>query len=861
MTLASLPIDALCEEVRLAVARGNRLIVEAPTGSGKSTRLPPMVHSALPEGAGQIIVLQPRRIAARMLAKRVAWEQQTALGDGVGYQVRHENRTGPATRIVYVTEAILLRRLLRDPRLRSVAAVIFDEFHERHLYGDVSLAMLRRLQQDSRPDLRLVVMSATLATDTLQTYLPDATVVRSDGRTFPVTIEYLKAAEFKPNTYGREPEAWELAVRACRRLCAQHCSGDVLIFMPGAYEIRKTTEALQSVMGGGFVVLPLHGEMPPDAQDKVMERDARRRIIVATNIAETSLTIDGVELVIDSGKVRLPGHDLNRGINTLWIEKISRASAEQRAGRAGRTAPGLCCRLWTEADHSARPAFTEPEIKRLELSELLLLMFSAGIGDPFQFEWFEAPPAKALENAVHLLRGLGALSQQGFEPTAIGRCMADLPLHPRYARMLLAACAQDCLPEVALACAITQGRSVLLPLRNRSEEDSRLEKLAGAEPLWSDIWLEMQAVQFASDCNWNIDACRSMGIHLQGCRTAVQVMRQLLSIIRSPDKPDSHSLQRQHDSDTPISERIAKCLLLGFADHLAVRLNASSLRCALPGGKRGEVSPHSYLKDAPLLVAAEIEEFQTGKEVTVRLGMNTAIQRQWLQELFPLDFRTIAETVFDPSARKVFARRSVCFRDQVLESTETGAPDPGAAAGILAKEVMAGRLVLKNWGEKTEELLRRIQFIALQCPELGVAPLDDPSRMLLLESLFYGYDSYKAIKDLPVVPALLDWMGPGAQQLLDRYAPERIQLVRGYAARIRYEADGQAVVSATIQQFYDTPAQQLLIGGGKVPLVVELLAPSRRPVQITRDLDNFWTNSYPSIRKELKGRYPKHEWR
>ncbi|MCD8483905.1 MAG: helicase [Verrucomicrobia bacterium] len=797
-----------------------------------------------------------------MLAKRVAWEQGTTLGELVGYQVRHENRTTAQTRIVYVTEAILLRRLLKEPDLRTIGAVIFDEFHERHLYGDVSLAMLRRLQQTERPDLRLAVMSATLATRALEGYMPEAVVLRSEGRTFPVTVEFVKAQEIKAAAVVRnEPDLADLAVRVCRRLCSEHLTGDVLIFMPGAYEIRKTMEGLQRVMGGGFRILALHGDMPAESQDAVMERCQQRRIIVATNIAETSLTIDGIELVIDSGRVRQAAHDVHRGINTLWIEKISRASADQRAGRAGRTAPGHCCRLWTESDHAARPEFTEPEIRRLELSELLLLMLAAGVGDPHEFPWFEVPPVKALDNSLTLLRRLGALPEVGYEPTALGKAMAALPLHPRYARMLLAACERDCVEAVALACAVAQGRSVLMPLRNRDDEDARIEMLCGGEEIWSDIQLEMLAVHAASNNDLNTDFGRRWGIHIQGCRLAVQVMRQLLSLCARGVVTQSQDIGNEVCSVQPLSERIAQCILLGFVDHLAIRTDSSSLRCALAGGRRGEVSPHSHIKKAPLFVAAEIEEFQAGRDVTVRLGMNTVIERVWLQALFGGEFSETIDTTFDPQMRRVVSRRNVSFGDLILESGEAGEVDKSAAASILAHEVEAGRLVLKNWGEKADELLRRIQFLAMHCPELGIAPLDQEARLLLLEALFYGHFSYKSIKDLPVIPALLDWAGPGAGDLLDRYAPERIQLAKGFNARIRYEADGRAFVSGTIQQFYDTTAEQLRVAGGKVALIVELLAPSRRPVQVTSDLDNFWTTSYPSIRKELKGRYPKHEWR
>src|SRR5688572_2633427 len=406
MSPRELPIYELETAVVASLRAQGRLIVQAPTGSGKSTQIPQMLwrHGLLGE-RGEVVVLQPRRLAARMLAKRVAEEAGTNLGEGVGYQIRLESRVSERTRIRFVTEGILLRQMSFDATLRGVSAIVFDEFHERHLYGDISLARALQIQQSIRPDLKLIVMSATLDAGALKTYLAPCDVLVSQGRSFPVRIEYLpKAVNFE-----HEP-VWDVAARECERVAAA-TNGDMLVFMPGAFEISRTVQAIQGSRAlREFVTFPLHGELPPEQQDRAVARYESRKIIVSTNVAETSLTIDGVTTVIDCGLARVARFDPHRGINTLLVEKISVASAEQRAGRAGRTAPGVAVRLWTEREHGQRAPQELPEVKRLDLSEVVLTLKASGIDDVFGFPWLEKPDAKALERAETLLEDLGALS-------------------------------------------------------------------------------------------------------------------------------------------------------------------------------------------------------------------------------------------------------------------------------------------------------------------------------------------------------------------------------------------------------------------------------------------------------------------
>jgi ATP-dependent helicase HrpB len=488
-----LPIYEIECEIISCLENDRRLILSAPTGSGKSTQVPQMLlkHGLL--GGGQVVILQPRRLAARLLAARVASELGVRLGDEVGYQIRFENVTSPKTRIRFVTEGVLLRQMINDPQLPGVSALIFDEFHERHLYGDITLARSLDLQEQHRPDLLLAVMSATLNAGELEKYLSPCATLSSQGRMFPVEIEYL------PHRLGANgPPVWELAAEEFSRFAGNGGAGDVLVFMPGGFEISQTIEAIRHTSEAkGYVLLPLHGELPPRDQDAAVARYERPKVVVATNVAETSITIDGVRLVIDSGLARMARYDANRGINTLLIERISQANADQRTGRAGRTAPGKCVRLWSRAEHDERAPHELPEIKRLDLAEIVLTLKAADVDDLRKFRWLEKPDEISLAHAEELLEDLGAVGHDK-KITGIGRKMLAFPLHPRYARMLLAAQEFGCVRQACLVAALTQGRDLLLRHCGREVESTR-EDLLG-EKASSDFWILMRAWNYAA--NW-----------------------------------------------------------------------------------------------------------------------------------------------------------------------------------------------------------------------------------------------------------------------------------------------------------------------------------------------------------------------
>jgi ATP-dependent helicase HrpB len=844
MNPRDLPIYELADEIVRSLTAQPRLILQAPTGSGKSTQVPQMLLDRGLLGEGEVVILQPRRLATRLLASRVAFERGGRLGDEVGYQIRFDKVASKKTRIRFVTEGILLRQLLQDPGLRSVAAILFDEFHERHLYGDITLARALHLQETNRPDLKLVVMSATLESDKLEKYLSPCPVLTSSGRMHPVAIEYLP----KP-VRGEKYPIWDLAADELERLVSQ-TEGDVLIFMPGKYEITRTISAIRAARASDRVLaLPLFSELPPAEQDAALAPSAKRKVIVATNVAETSLTIEGVRVVIDSGLARIARFDPRRGINTLFIEKISRASAEQRAGRAGRTAPGHCLRLWTESEHLERAPQELPEVKRLDLAEVVLTLKASGIEEIAAFRWLEPPDPKALENAEQLLDDLGAIAAGKL--TSLGRRMLAFPVHPRYARMLLAAQEQGCVRSVALIAALPQGRNLLRRAEGKQMREEREDFLGSDDE--SDLFILLRAFRFAEKNNFDPRRSAPLGIDAGAAREAGQLWEQFLSIARS------EGLEVEEREPQPGA--IARCVLAGFPDQVAVRVDQGTLRCTLVYHRRGVLARESVVHRARLLTASEIREIESSDgERQVLLTLATAIKEEWLREFFPAAVVEKTEVAYDPSLRRVVGRSLILFHDLVLSEKKTERVPAAEAAAILAREVMAGNCPLKKWDHGVEQWIARLNFAATTFPELELPPISEADRALLIEQVCQGATSYKEIKERPVAPVLKSWLSAAQAAGLEQLAPERIRLPNDRNARISYGAAQAPTIAARIQDLYGVE-NGLTIGHGRVPLRIEVLAPNHRPIQITDNLASFWRESYPKIKQELQRKYPKHRWR
>ncbi len=862
MPASNLPIEEIRPALLAALTAPERpaILIKAPTGSGKSTQVPQMIlDSGLLPADQRIVVLQPRRIAARMLAVRVARERGVKPGQEVGWQVRFENMTSAASRIVFVTEGVLIRQLLRDPDLAKVGCVVIDEFHERHLDGDLCLAWIRALQRQRRPGLRLVVMSATLTPAPLEDFLAPSRLLTSEGRTYPVKVRYQNSLR-QPNQLP-EP-VWDQAARAAEDLVKDPAfSGHLLVFMPGAYEIQKTMQALQAKPAlRGRLIVPMHGELPPDQQDAAVAPSERPKIIVSTNVAETSLTIEGVRAVIDSGLARVAAYDPRRGLNTLTIQKISRASAEQRAGRAGRTGPGIAVRLWPEREHSHRAESELPEVHRLDLAEALLALkvvqpswlHSQTTGNQddcptLKIDWFEPPPEASLQRARDLLHALGALDADD-QLTTLGRQMTRFPLHPRFSRLLLAAAENGCLREAAVCAAAAQGRDLLVspkpgaakPREDFSERDDLSEFQAVLR-----AFTHAEAVRFAPD------SCIPYGIHARACAEAARARDQFLRIARDA------GLELNETAAEP--EALARTLLAAFSDHLGCETGRGSRVYELAGGYRGHLEKDARIKPPPLLVAAEVVEIQ-GKALQVRLNLVTEAREDWLRELFPGDFHSGQRAVWDAVNRRVMNREETRFRSLVLSSRERGEPDPTTAAALLADEIEAGRLQLPNWNERVEQWITRVNGLAQWMPELEIPAIGPEDRRLILEQVCHGCTAYRQLKEREVFPALHQWLNPMQRDLLDRYAPERLQIKKDRSAKITYAPDAPPAISVILQQLYDM-TESPRIAAGRITLTVHLLSPAQRPIATTGDLARFWKEGYPLVKKDLKGRYPKHEWR
>lgn len=876
----SLPIEELREEIVTSLQTSNRLIIEAPTGSGKSTQVPQFLLESGILGQGRVVILQPRRLAARMLAARVAQERSSPLGQEVGYCIRHDLQYNSETKLLFVTEGILLRQMLEDSSLSNISTLIFDEFHERHLYSDISLMQALRLQEAKRPDLKIIVMSATLDTSALADYLQPCVVLRSTGRTHPVEITYLKQEP-------AEEKLWDLAANAASSMLSI-TPGHLLIFMPGAYEIGRTITTLRTALPSDIALFPLHGELPPADQDLAVRPSTVRKVIVTTNVAETSLTIDGVTGVIDAGMARTARFDARRGMNTLLVEKISCSSADQRAGRAGRTAPGHCWRLWTERDHARRSLRDVPEIHRVDLAEVLLLLKKLDL--PLSANWLEAPQAASFEKAEMLLHDLGALDHEG-KITERGHRMLAFPTHPRYAAMLLAAEKCGCVRAVALMAAFTQARPLLLRT-DRNTEETRRDLFGGGS---SDFLVLSRVFSWAQRNDFRTDACRKLAIHADAARQVSRIFEQFLNLARAQglvDRPlsklaaasevqgafgaqprsvyentreASTGATQQFAAAVEFSmgsdEAIAECILAGFADQVARRRSAGTHLCDMVHGRRGLLVKESAATESRLLVATEIHEIgQSSGDVRIQLSMATAIDEGMLRKIFPDDFSDKRELGFDIMTHRVVEKKEKVFRDLTLESiTRDITPSPEAST-VLAQGIMEAELPLPSWNEEAPSWIHRWQWLHRFHPELDLPAWTEELHSTAFQQCCQGALSYREVKDRPAVPALETLLSPAQRASFARLAPVTYALPGGRKAPLRYQPNGDVILSATIQDLFGLASAPKL-ANGHVIVTIEILAPNRRPIQVTRDLVSFWKEAYPKIKTELSRRYPKHAWK
>lgn len=830
-----LPIDEKIPAIQHAVRESPIVLVEAPPGAGKTTRVPAALLSEIPRGK-KIYLLQPRRLAARSVAERIAKEHGVRLGDRIGYAVRFDQRVGPETQLVVATEGILIRRLQHDPTLEDVSVVVLDEFHERSLDADLVLGMLRRVQQTVREDLRIVIMSATMDREAMERALGNPPCVSVSAATYPVSIKY--------RPMPTSSNLAESTADTILSVCDQH-DGDLLVFLPGAGEIHRCIDVLKTQrLDRRMDVLPLFGAMPIEEQARAVEEGPRRRVVVATNVAETSLTIPGVRTVIDSGMARVLRYSPEVGLDRLVLEPISSASATQRAGRAGRVAPGWCYRLWAEASERARPAYLEPEIRRVDLTGAMLELHAWGEGNSSDFPWLEEPRGDAVEAANRLLERLGAVNAGGITP--IGRAMSNLPLHPRLARMVLRASELGVLDDAAFLAAMLSERE---PFDRRDSRNTGRSAPTAASRRWR------------SDCVERVEALRrwektghehsSFGTVLRGPAKAIAQSAQQ---IRSQcDMERDGRRVRSPADDQERQEALMQALLVGFPDRLVKRRASGKSQGLMVGGKGVVLGPQSGVMEPELFLCIDLEE-RPG-DALVRQA--SAVEREWLQGV---NLTERDELFFHPTQKQVVARRRWYWIDLVLSETPTSVEDEDECQRVLFTAIKS------HWDQvfpkdvpEINQWIARIQCLRVWMPDLGLPDIQRDTLERVAFELARGKRSLAEVRDSD----WLAWIGgaltSAQRSALDREAPERLQVPSGSLIKIEYEPGKPPVLAVKIQEVFswkETPR----IAAGRVPLLLHLLAPNMRPQQVTNDLASFWRSGYAEVKKELKRRYPKHSW-
>jgi ATP-dependent helicase HrpB len=845
-TPEELPIQRVRERVRDALQSSNRLVVVAATGSGKSTQLPKFLldHASV---RGDIVVLEPRRLAARTLAARVAAELNSELGDIVGYETRHDRRVGSSTRIRFVTDGLFVRQMQRDPALSKVGAVILDEFHERSVAVDVALGLVKLAQESRRTDLRMIVTSATLEAQRLEGFLSCETVV-AEGRSFPVEIEYLA----KPS---RETP-WDLAANALGNILDAYARGQsddpghVLIFMPGAYEIMKTCERARTAASRAGVdveVLPLHGSLTPDEQDRAVSAVdplRRRRVIVATNVAETSLTIPGVRTVIDAGLARIHRYDPLRGMDTLRVEPVSKASAEQRAGRAGRTAPGRAKRLWSLAEHERREAHTVAEVARIDLASAMLETLSLGVRDFARFPWLDAPDATRIDEARRTLVALGAIradaSLNDTRLTDEGAAMARVPAHPRLARALVEAARLGCAERVARIAAALSDRDPAESV----PANALLDLLDEGDPR-SDALAREKLLARAQRREFHAAADR------MACREAVLVVEQLT---RSLDRVVSRT---EHNTT---NDAVDRALIAGFPDRIAFKLETSRPHCALAGRRRVELAKESLVHDAGFLIALEVRESGPDHDRLVSIPVAHPVPRKLVEDALPDAFTTRSVAGWNAESRAVETAEETLFHGAIVERRARPAKSSPAVDAELVARIKSGEIKPTGWEEHCEPWIARVRCVAEWFPERGLITYADDELDVVRAELCSGCIRAREVEAKPAIDAVRGVLSWDDIQFVEKMAPAAIRMPRGFNMKVEYELGKPPRGRAKIQDFYgleETPK----VANGRVSLVVEILGPNYRPLQVTQDLANFWRVLYPEMRNELRRRYPRHEWR
>ena len=804
----TLPIEQVLSTLRDVLRSEGSAVLQAPPGAGKTTGVPPaLLEEPWLQGRG-IVMLEPRRLAARAAARRMATLRGERPGETVGYRVRHESVVGPRTRIVVVTEGVLARMLQSDPALDQFGLVIFDEFHERSIHADLGLALTTGSRSLLREDLRILVMSATLDGGPVAALLDDAPVVTSEGRSYDVEVRH------RPRRAGARLEP---QVASVLRDALGTEQGDVLVFLPGAGEIRRVATLLHGVDAD---VLPLHGNLSPEQQDRAIlpSPAGRRKVVLATSIAETSLTIEGVRVVVDSGLSRVPRYSPRTGMTRLATVRVSHASAEQRRGRAGRLGPGVCYRLWSPQEHAALPARSTPEILEADLAPLALDLAAAGVPDPSELRWLDPPPPAAYAEARSLLAQLGALDAGG-RLTRHGAAMARLALHPRLSHMVMKAAE---LRDRASACEV----AALLTER--------------------DLLRQVEGVPEA-DIRTRLDLLRGTGIRADVDREALRRARAEAAACNKAGGGRGGDEGRSS---------VGRLLALAYPDRVAQRRQGSTGRFLLRNGLGAFLDPQA-LSVEDYLVACELD----GRAPESRILLAAPIAEEELRDVFQADIEREELVAWDRESRAVLATVRERLGAIVLRETRIPRPDPARVAEALLQGVRTEGLGVLPWNDGARRTRERITFVRSLDPTWPDVSDVELTRTLehWLGPRVLGMAKLNDLRSVELSGALLDLLTWEQRSALDRLAPTHLGVPSGSRVPVDYGDPRQPVLAVRLQELFgqtETPR----VGGGAVPVTLHLLSPAGRPVQVTRDLAGFWSTTYFDVRKDLKGRYPKHHW-
>jgi ATP-dependent helicase HrpB len=841
-----LPIDAVLDELAGTLARNNAAVLVAPPGAGKTTRVPLALLDEPWLGTRRIIMLEPRRIAARASAERMAKTLGEPVGRTVGYRVRFGSKVSRATRIEVVTEGIFSRQILDDPELSGVAAVLFDEFHERSLDADMGLALARDAQTGLREDLRILVMSATLDGARVAKLLGDAPVIASEGRAFPVETRYLGRKADAP-LERQMADAIAMALRAD--------PGSVLAFLPGAAEIRRTQNFLaERVHDASVEIVPLFGALDAGVQDRAIAPapKGQRKVVLATSIAETSLTIEGVRIVVDSGVARVPRYEPDIGLTRLETVRASRAAVDQRRGRAGRTEPGVCYRLWDEPQTASLAAYTQPEILSADLSSLVLDLAQWGVSDPAALAFLDPPPAPALKEARSLLRELGALDGDG-RITAEGNSLRALALPPRLARMIVDSDRLGAGEEAAEIAAVLTERG-----------------LGG-----DSADLEYRLDQFRRDRSQRATSARSLARRwaeqVAASETADGVLGSSPSPLAGSEASEARSRGRGGGSPGTVSAAVATPspqgggelttgIMLAFAFPDRVARNRGNGSFVLANGRGASMEQTSALARAPYIAVAEL----TGTAAQGRILLAAPIAQADIERHFADEIETADEISFDRNAMALRARRKRTLHAITLSEAPMALTPSAETARVLADGLIAAGVERLPWSKPLKQWRDRVMFLrkaegdASPWPDLSDDALAAQRESWLVPAL-YDKISLKDLSAGDLSDALMTLLPWELRARLEREAPTHFEAPTGTSLAIDYEAEQGPTIAVRLQELFGLTAHPS-IAKGAVPLVLELLSPAHRPVQVTRDLPGFWRGSYAAVRSDLRGRYPRHPW-